>query len=102
MTDSFLYRTEHADGFPTLAPQRMILYYFRAATPPVFLPPRKLVALGGEKRIALLTLDADGRLTKDRAEVEVNAPRVRGLAYSPKFDKLYVATDEPKKEEPKK
>jgi hypothetical protein len=102
VTDSTLFRTEHADGFPTLLPQRMVMYTFRASTPPVVMPGHKLVVLGGEKRLALVTLDAEGRLTKDRAEVEVNSPRVNGLAYSEKHDKLYVAVEEPKKMEPKK
>lgn len=102
-TDSFLYRVEHADGFPTMLPQRMILYTFRVATPPVVLPKHNRIALGGEKRIAFITLDGEGRLTKERVEVEVNAPRVQGLAYSAKFDKLYAATDEPPPaKEPKK
>jgi len=102
VTDSFLYRTEHVDGFPTLLPQRLVLYYFRASTTPVVLPGHNLIVLGGEKRLALVTLDAEGRLTKDRAEVEVNSPRVYGLAYSEKHDRLYVAVEEPKKMEPKK
>ena len=45
--------------------------------------------------VALLALDALGRLTKERVEVEVNSPRVTGLAYSMKFDKLFIAADEP-------
>jgi hypothetical protein len=104
VNDSHLYRIEHADGFPTLLPQRMILYTFKASTPPVVMPRHNRLALGGEKRIAFITLDAEGRLTKERAEVEVNSQRVHALAYSEKFDKLYVATDEPppEKKEPKK
>jgi len=94
-TDSYLHRIEHAEGYPTLLPQRMVLYAFLPSTLPVVMPKHNGLALGGRKRIALLTLDAQGRLTKERIEVEVNSPRVVGLAYSSKFDKLYIATDEP-------
>ncbi len=92
---SYLYRMEHAEGFPTLIPQRMIVYGFLASTPPVVLPKYNRLAVGGRKRIALFTLDATGKLTTERAEFEVNCPRVMGLAYSTKFDKLYVAADSP-------
>jgi hypothetical protein len=94
-TDSYLWRTEHSDGFPTLLPQRMYLYYFLASTPPIVLPKHNRIAIGGRKRIAFITLDGEGRLTKERTEVEVNSTRVTGLAYSIRFDKLYLAADDP-------
>jgi len=94
-TDSYLYRMEHAEGYPTLLPQRVYVYYFLASTPAVVIPKHQCVAVGGRKRIAFFGLDAQGRFTKDRTEVEVNSQRVQGLAYSGRFDRLYLAADEP-------
>jgi hypothetical protein len=93
--DSYMYCMEHADGYPTLFAQRATLAGFRISSPPVLLAKHKRLAFGGDKRVALVALDAEGKLTTERIEAEVNTPRVRALTYSDKYDRLYVAVAPP-------
>jgi hypothetical protein len=88
------YRFEHVEGNPTLVPQRAAF----AGGQPLFSAPAVLsrqgkVAFGGRHRVLLADLDKDGRFLPAGAEMTVNNPEVEALAYSARFDRLYVAVE---------
>jgi hypothetical protein len=51
------------------------------------------VAVGGVNRVHLIALDAQGRMKAERQDVSVQNPTITALAYSEKFDRLYVAVE---------
>jgi hypothetical protein len=91
---SWAHRVEHADGYITLAPQVVLLEGCTLKTPPVVLAKRNLVAWGGPNAVYLAAIDAEGKF-KDTPGSQVNVmnPVVEGLAYSEKFNLLYVAVE---------
>lgn len=92
-TDS-LYRVEHADGYPTLVPQRWALpKTSRVLSMPQVLGKGEAVAVGGDFRVYLIRLDEEGRARPNVIEAAVNAPLVRALVYSSKYGRLYVGTE---------
>jgi hypothetical protein len=95
---SYAHRIEHADGFFTLAPQILTLEGATLKTPPVVLTKRNLVAFGGLTAVYLAAIDAEGKF-KDEKGMQINVPMnptVEGLAYSEKFNRLYVAVEKAK------
>jgi len=98
LNSGWIYRIEHVDGFPTLLPQRGVLEGVTAlATPPVTVGDRPLVALGGKEMLHLVEIDGAGYFTGKRTDVPVKCPSVSALTYSPRFDRLYVTEEAPKK-----
>jgi hypothetical protein len=93
----WVHRVEHAEGYLTLTPQVVKLDGATLRTPPVVLGKRNLVAFGGPGAVYLAAIDAQGKF-KDEAgmQVTVAATTAEGLAYSEKFDRLYVAVEKGK------
>jgi hypothetical protein len=91
-----LYRLEHVDGQLTLTPQRVDFAGANLHTPPVVLARHNLLALGSHGRLLLVPLDANGRLKAERTQVPVGNQPVEALAYSEKFDRLYVGVEKGK------
>lgn len=91
---SYAHRIEHAHGYLTLAPQVVLLEGATLRTPPVVLTKRNLVAWGGTGAVYLAHIDATGRFT-DEQGMQFNYPGrdVSGVAYSEKFDRLYIAVE---------
>ena len=91
---SYAHRIEHADGNLTLAPQVLHLVGTTLRTPPVVLTKRNLVAWGGLSAVPLAHIDAAGKFTSEQG-IQINFPNMEigGVAYSEKFDRLYVAVE---------
>lgn len=92
-----MYRLEHVDGYPTLVPQSVEFVGANLYTGPIVMARHKLLALGSHSRILLVPLDDTGRLKKERSQVLVANHYIEALAYSEKFDRLYVGTVAPEK-----
>jgi hypothetical protein len=94
---SYAHRAEHADGYFTLVPQVLTLEGTTLKTPPIVMAKQNLVAFGGPGAIYLAAIDAEGKF-KDAPGTQVNVPVTvaEGLAYSEKFDRLYVAVEKAK------
>ncbi|MBI2438401.1 MAG: hypothetical protein HYV36_06275 [Lentisphaerae bacterium] len=91
---SFVYRVAQVDGFLTLLPQVMTVAGAVFAAPPVVMPGKPdCLALGGAAKIHFLRLDNAGRMTEPVEELPIACPAVQALAYSRKFDRLYVAVE---------
>jgi hypothetical protein len=93
----YAHRVEHADGYITLAPQVVTFEGAALRGYPVVLTKRNLVAWGTEGAIYLAGIDAEGRF-KDENGLQVSVPTAaaEALAYSEKFDLLYVAVEKVK------
>jgi len=91
-----LYRLDHVDGQPTLAPQTVEFAGANLTSPPVVLGKHNLLAVGTNQRLLLVPLDARGRLRPERTQVLIGNQAVEALAYSAKFDRLYVGTEKEK------
>lgn len=90
----WIYRMEHADGYLTLVPQQATLADTTMQSAPVVLTKRHLVAVGGVNRVGLPRIDATGAFKAEaRTDLSVHNPAVEALAYSEKFDRLYVAVE---------
>jgi hypothetical protein len=96
---SLLYRIEHNNGHLTLAPQTVTLTGAHCQSAPAVMAKRNMLAIGGNQRVFLVTLDAEGRVKPERKQVLVAPQYIDALAYSEKFDKLYVAVEPPKEKE---
>ena len=83
---------EHADGYLTMLPQRLTIAGAVLASPPVLMAKRNEMALGGASKIYVAKLDG-GRFAAPVTYTAVNSPAVEALAYSEKFDRLYVAVE---------
>ncbi len=89
-----LYRVEQADGFLTMLPQVLTIPGAAFTAPPVVWPGKPdRVIIGGVNKIHAVPLDAAGRLTDAYEELPVASRAVKALAYSRKFDRLYVAVE---------
>jgi hypothetical protein len=97
-TAGYVYRMEHVDGFLTMLPQRGALPGVVALeSPPVLLGKRNQLACGSSQFVHLLGFDDQGRFDGQRTDVLVKSPSVAALAYSARFDRLYVPIVEEKK-----
>jgi hypothetical protein len=90
---NYAYRLQHADGHLTLLPQKVVLEGAILLSPPVALNRLRRVAFGGKNRVYVVRLDKKGRVLPGRLQAEVNNPTAEALAYSEKFDRLYVAVE---------
>ena len=91
--DGRINRMEHADGQFTLTPQTMtndnLVYY----STPIVLAKTNQLAIGANGRICLIDLDAEGKFKPSAVQMTVNNPTVEAIAWSPKFEKLYVPVE---------
>jgi hypothetical protein len=87
------FRMEHADGYLTMLPQCITVNGARFQSNPVLLARQKKLAIGGINRVHVLTLDDEGYFTGQNAAMIVDNPSLEALAYSEKFDRLYVTVD---------
>lgn len=98
VSSTYVYRMEHVDGFLTMLPQRGTLVGATALmSPPVLLGKRNVLACGSAGLLHLVGFDEQGRFNGQCTDVKIAALRVDTLAYSTRFDRLYVAVDEVKK-----
>jgi hypothetical protein len=85
-------RFEYADGNFTLVPrQGNVTNYITSA--PVVMGKRKCVAYGSNYRVVGVKLDDQGRFLRESVQATVPSPRIEALAYSDKFDRLYVPVE---------
>jgi len=85
------YSLQHSDGFTTGVPQMMAITGMTGYTEAIVMPKRSKLAIGGSNALYMVTTTADGQLTNEVVGVKVNNPTLRAVAYSPRFDKVYVA-----------
>jgi hypothetical protein len=90
---SWVHKMDHADGYLTMQPQRLIIEGGTVVSPPVFMIKQNKLAVGGAAMVHICTLDDAGGFSATTTQTAVNAPRAEGLAYSEKLDKLYVAVE---------
>jgi hypothetical protein len=90
-TDSF-YRIAHSEGWLSLLPLQITLADTRLFSAPVAFDKGSRVAVGGHYHVYIVTLDGEGG-PLDAIKVPVLSPNVRALAYSPRFDRLYVGVE---------
>ena len=91
--DGRINRMEHADGQFTLAPQTLSVDNFVYYSTPLLLPKSNQLAIGANGRVCLIDLDAEGKFKPSAVQMTVNNPNVEAIAWSPKFEKLYVAVE---------
>lgn len=89
-------RTEHADGYPTLAPKRAHLDGATLYSYPIVMARRNQFAVGGANQVYLVGFDEKGVFKPPRLQAVVASPRVDALVYSEKFDRLYVPVEKAK------
>lgn len=94
--DAHLFRFEHADGNPTLVPQRADLEAANLSSNPAVMAKAKKIAVGSQHRVIVIGLDDNARFKPERKQQLVGS-MVRTLCYSEKFDRLYVAVEKEKK-----
>jgi hypothetical protein len=94
--DSHLFRFEHADGHPTLVPQRADLEATNLSSNPAVMAKVKKIAVGSQNRVIVIGLDDNARFKNERKQ-QLLGSIVRTLCYSEKFDRLYVAVEKEKK-----
>jgi hypothetical protein len=91
---SYANCVEHIDGSPTLAPQVLTMEGTVLKTLPVVVTKRNFVAWGTETAIYLAPINAEGKFKKeDGMQVNFPASLVQALAYSERFDRLYVGVE---------
>src|SRR6185295_10808677 len=88
---NWLCTMEHVDGYLTQVPQRMAVDGATFKSYPVPLKARSELAVGGINRLYLVGIDARGFLKATSKQTTINNDSIEALAYSEKFDILYVA-----------
>ncbi len=88
--DGRIFWMEHADGYLTLTPQTLTLDNVVIHTPPLVLPKTNQLIIGANGRICAVELGDAGRLTTKATQMTVNNPTVEALAWSDRFNRLYV------------
>ena len=92
-----LFQMEHVDGFLTLMPRLARIGGASFQSIPIFMTKQNKVAVGGVKAVYFVKVDNEGRLTSEAEVVAMSNPSgnpaVRAMAYSEKFDRLYVAVE---------
>ena len=91
--DGRINRLEHADGQFTLAPQTLSVDNFVYYSTPLLLPKTNQLAIGANGRVCLIDLDAEGKFKPSAVQMTVNNPTVEAIAWSPRFEKLYVPVE---------
>jgi len=91
-----VFAMAHVNGFLTMLPQIVNASAARCQSAPVVIlgQPNRL-AVGGENCLYLFTLDREGRFAgpNNYSVVPVPETKVRAIAYSEKFGRLYVAVE---------
>jgi hypothetical protein len=91
-----VFSMEHADGYLTMQPKMLrIKGGAGVLTPPVFMPRHNKMALGASSRVYLVSVDAEGNFLPSVTQTLVRNPATEAIAYSEKFDRLYVAAENP-------
>jgi hypothetical protein len=90
------YRFEHADGYLTMIPQKAAFAGVNLSSGPVVCAKTNQVAFGASGWVILAKLDDEGRFTTQRTQMRVDNPTPEAVAYSDKFDRLYVAVEKKK------
>lgn len=91
--DARVVRLEHAEGYFTLAPQTLVLDGIVFHSPPVVLPGMGRVVVGAVGQVCSIKLTAEGKLTTEAVRMTVDNPTVEALAWSEKFQQLYVPVE---------
>lgn len=94
---NYVFRVEHVDGFMTMFPQRGLLPDAVLTSPPVIVGKRPFVACYSLGVLHLLGFDAEGYFNGERTDIPLSTRKVEALAYSAKYDRLYVTHEEAKK-----
>jgi hypothetical protein len=88
-----LFQIAHADGYPSLLPQVATITGAHMIGIPVVLAQHSRLAIGDTKFLHLIGLHPDGRLDGKSEKLAMSAAQLKGLAYSEKHGRLYVAVD---------
>src|SRR6187397_2036964 len=73
--DGHLMCFEHADGYLTLTPQVLFVDPLVSYTPPLPIPKKSQVAIGGASKICLIDIDAQGKFLAKGVQMTVNNPK---------------------------
>jgi hypothetical protein len=87
------YQVAQTDGYPSLMPQVATVTGAHMTGIPLVLPKRARIAIGDTKSLHLLGLDTEGRLNGKSDRLKLDCGIAKGLAYSEKYDRLYVAVN---------
>ncbi len=90
---SHFFAVAQVNGFVSLLPQEATVMGAHLAGTPVVMAKRSILAIGDTKSLHLLGLSADGKLDGRDQRMTLPCAIARGLAYSEKFDRLFVAVD---------
>ena len=91
-SDSF-FRVDQVEGYLSLLPRQWILPERKLLGTPALLIKSNQLAIGGEHRIYVISLDAQAMPRREAIQMHVFNPAVQTLVYSEKFDRLYVSVD---------
>ena len=90
-----LFQIAHADGYVSLLPQLVTATGANLLGTPVVLTKPARVAVGGARSLHLFGLQPDGRLDGRVEQFALPCTAIKGLAWSEKHGRLYVAVDKP-------
>ena len=93
MNAPWLFRFDMADGFPAMVPTHIELRGAEFFSPPLIVRKTGELVFGGRDRVFAIKLDDKGRLTDERRQMVVGSQRVEAVAYSEKYDRLYVGVE---------
>jgi len=96
MNRNLLCAMQHADGYLTLMPRRVAVEGAAFKSYPLVLKSRNELAVGGAKLLYLISLDEQGFPQPTAKAAKINSRSVAAIAYSEKFDCLYVAEERTK------
>ena len=88
-----LYRVQHAHGYLTMLPDSMVVSGASFQSAPVVMAGRNQLAIGDVSRVCIVSLDGEGCFTPTFTMLPAGGRAVRALAYSEKFDRLYVPVE---------
>ena len=86
---------EHADGFPTQRPWHLRIPRAVFSSPPTVMSSQpSFLALAAPQTLWFIPLDSAGRFNGQPESIPINASFLRALAYSPRFDRLYLPIEQ--------
>jgi hypothetical protein len=88
----YLLRFEIADGNITLVPRQANIAAY-VTSPAVVMSKANRLAFGSNHGVVAVNLDDQGRFKRECVQTAVASPRVEAIAYSEKFDRLYVPVE---------
>ena len=92
LSTNYVYTFEHVDGAFTMLPQRGTVDSLAANSQPVIDVKSNRLLIGGSSGLHLIALDVEGLFTGTQQLLSVGHA-VRAVAYSPKFDRIYVPVE---------